>query len=239
MPLSSVVSVVAERLAAASIADLPTVDALVPAVAADLPRITVSVADAVPAPRGLGEVPGPPQTGALRVTTAVDLADPILRLAGETVELLSSDRRVLQLPHGGVVRSDGPDTPPFSTSDLTVRLGVTTFTPIQQASAGGQVRLDIAAGALTFANPLPASGTLDLGYFVGLWEIRVGRFAATMFVDVAHHDLDAHQVSPRLSSPPWPATSGRRRPACARSSPSRCQRPASFPASPPAPGPVG
>jgi len=215
MPLSSVVSMVTERLAAASIADLPTVDALVPAVAADLPRITVSVADAVPAVRGLGEVPGPPQTGALHVTTAVDLADPILRLASETVELLSSDRRVLQLPHGGVVRSDGSETPPFSTSDLTVRLGATTFTPTQQAPAGGQVRLDIAAGALTFANPLPASGTLDLGYFIGLWEIRVERFAATMFVDVAHHDLDAHQVLTEavefaLARDQWPATAGMR-----------------------------
>jgi hypothetical protein len=206
---------VAERLAGASIADLPSVDAVVPAAAADLPRITVSVADAVPAVRGLGEVPGPPQTGALRVTTAVDLADPMLRLAGETVELLSSDRLVLQLPHGGVVRSDGSDAPPFSPSDLTVRLGATTFTPTQQAPVGDQVRLDIVAGALTFANPLPASGTLDLGYFVGLWEIRVERFAATMFVDVAHNDLGAHQVlteavESALARDQWPAAAGMR-----------------------------
>jgi hypothetical protein len=53
------------------------------------------------------------------------------------------------------------------------------------------VQLDIPSGALTFANPLPATGTLELGYFVGLWEVRVERFAATVHLDVAAADADA------------------------------------------------
>jgi len=215
MPLSSVVAMVAGRLAAAGIAGLPPVDATSPAATTDLPRITVSVGDAVPAARGLGEVPGPPQTGALRVTTAVDLADPVLRISGETVELLSGDRRTLQLPHGGVVRADGTDAPPFTTGDLTVVRGATTFTPTHDTPSAGQVRLDIASGALTFASPLPGTGTVQLGYFVGLWEITVERFAATMFVDVAHDDPDAHAplveaVEAALARDAWPAAAGMR-----------------------------
>lgn len=215
MPLSAVVTMVADRLAAASIPGLPMVDALAPAAIAELPRITVSTADAVAAARGLGEVPGPPQTGALRVDTGIDLSDPVLHSAGETVDLLSPDRRTLQLPHGAVVRADGSDTPPYTTADLTVRLGATTFTPVQQAPVAGQVGLDIPSGAVTFASPLPGSGTLELGYFVGLWEITVERFAATMYVDVAHNDPDSHTmlttaVEAALTRDQWPAEAGMR-----------------------------
>lgn len=207
---------VAERLAVAGIPGLPPVDALVPGAPGDVPRITVSVDNAVPAVRGLGEIPGPPQTGALRVETSVDLADPRLHLAGETVELLSGDRRTLQLPHGAVVRADGTDTPPYSTADLTVRLGATTFTPITGGTpTATQVRLDVASGAISFRDPLAAAGSLTLGYFVGLWEITVERFAATMYVDVAHNDPDAHTalltaVEDGLARAQWPTAAGMR-----------------------------
>jgi hypothetical protein len=215
MPLSSVVTMVAERLTSAGIDNLPPVDAIAPATTTEVPRITVSVADAVPAARGLGEVPGPPQTGALRIATAVDLADPVLRISGETVDLLSGDRRTLQLPHGAVVRADGTDTPPFTTTDLTVVRGATTLTPTHDAPVAGQVRLDITSGALTFPSPLPATGTVQLGYFVGLWEITAERFAATMFVDVAHDDRDVHTplleaVEAALALEAWPAAAGMR-----------------------------
>lgn len=215
MPLSSVVTLVAERLAAAAIPDLPPVDALAPAAAADLPRITVSVVDAVGTARGLGQVPGPPQTGALRVTTGIDLADPVLHLPDEDVPLLSNGRRVLQLPHGGIVRADGTDTPPLTATDLLVRRGATTFTPTSQPPAAGEVQLEIASGTLTFANPLPATGRLELGYFVGLWEITVERFTATMLVDIAHVDPVAHTaltnaVEAALARRAWQAASGMR-----------------------------
>lgn len=216
MPLSSVVTMVAQRLAAVAIQDLPPVDALAPATPGDVPRITVSIDNARPAVRGLGEVPGPPQTGALRVDTSVNLADPSLHVNGETVGLLSPDRRTLQLPHGAVVRADGTDTPPYSTSDLTVRLGATTFTPVtEQAPTATQVRLDLPSGALTFRDPLPNSGALTLVYFVGLWEITVERFAATMYVDIAHNNAAVHAtlttaVEAALARDQWPATAGMR-----------------------------
>jgi hypothetical protein len=187
MPLGSLVTALRAHFVTA-IPGGPPVGGEAPAAAADVPRITVSLEDVVPSVRGLGAFPSPPLTGALRVETSVDLADTELHLDGEDVELLSGDRRVLQLPHGAVVRASGDDTPPYSTGDLLVRLGATTFTPVHAPPAATQVRLDIPSGALTFLDPLPTSGTLELGYFVGVWDVGVERFRATVHLDMAADD---------------------------------------------------
>jgi hypothetical protein len=184
MPLSSLIAALREHVAD-TVAGAPPVGSEAPAAAGDIPRITVSLEDVVPSIRGLGAFPSPPLTGALRVDTTVDLANPVLDLPGERVELLPGDRRTLQLPHGAVVRASGDDTPPYATADLLVRLGETTFAPVHEAPTATQVQLDIPSGALTFANPLPATGTLELGYFVGTWDVRVERFKATVHLDMA------------------------------------------------------
>jgi hypothetical protein len=210
--LSALVGMVREQLVAAAITDLPTVDALTPAVPAEVPRVTVSVTEAVPGQRGLGRVPAAPFHGALRVDTTVDLADPVLHLPGEDVALLSTDRLVLQLPHGAVVKEDGTDLPPYTTADLLVRRGATTFVPVHAAPGAGQVQLDVPSGALTFASPLAATGLLELGYFVGLWEVQVERFAATLVVDVSHDDAIAlatlSEAVERALTAPWPPSRG-------------------------------
>jgi hypothetical protein len=193
MPPSSLIAALRDHIDA-TVQNAPPVGAAVPAAAADIPRITVSLEGIVPALRGLGSVPSAPIEGALRVNTSVDLADPVLHTATEDVELLSSDRRTLQLPHGAVVRASGDDTPPYGTGDLLVRLGATTFTPVHQPPGAGEVQLDIPSGALAFASPLPTSGSLELGYFVGLWELHVERFAATVHLDVAGADADAAET---------------------------------------------
>ena len=214
MSLSTLVTMVRDQLQAATIADLPDVDARAPAAPSELPHVTVSVEGAAASGRGLGRVPAPPIEGALRVDTSVDLADPVLHLQGEDVALLSDNRRVLQLPHGAVVREGGDDLPPYSTTDLLVRRGATTFTPVHAPPAAGEVQLDIPTGALTFPSPLPATGAVELGYFVGLWEIQVERFTATLVVDVAHDDANDHDTLTtaveRALSGPWPPSSGMR-----------------------------
>jgi hypothetical protein len=210
--LSTLVGMVREQLVAAAIADLPPVDAVAPAVPADVPRVTVSSAEAVPGQRGLGRVPAAPLHGALRVDTVIDLADPVLHLPGEDVPLLSANRRVLQLPHGAIVRQDGSDLPPYTSSDLLVQRGATTFSPVHTAPAAGQVQLDLQTGALTFPSPLGATGPLQLGYFVGLWEVQVERFTATLFVDISHDDAAAHetltQAVERALTASWPPSRG-------------------------------
>jgi hypothetical protein len=198
MPLSTVIGLVRERLTAAGISELPPVDSVAPAAAAEVPHITVSA---------------PPQTGSLRVEVDLDLADPVLHLAGEDVPLLSADRRTLQLPHGAVVRESGDDQALFAPTDLLVRLGATTLTPVHAAPAAGEVQLDIPSGALTFASPLPSTGTLVLGYFIALWEVKVERFTADVLIDIADNDVDDHvamieATEAALRADQWPATAG-------------------------------
>jgi hypothetical protein len=193
VPPSSLIAALRDHLAD-TVPSPPPLGSAVPVVAADVPCITVSLEDIVPAVRGLGSVPSPPLEGALRVETAVELADPILHTPAEEVELLSQDRRTLQLPNGAVVRASGDAVPPYGTGDLLVRIGMTTFTPVHQPPGATEVQLDIPSGALTFADPLPATGTLQLGYFVGLWDVRVERFAATVHLDVAAADAAATET---------------------------------------------
>jgi len=193
MPPSSVIAALRDHIAA-TVQDPPPVGGVMPAAAADIPRITVSLEEILPAIRGLGSTPSAPLEGALRVNRSIDLADTVLHADGEDIDLLSGDRRTLQLPHGSVVRASGDAIAPFSTGDLLVRLGATTFTPVHHAPGAGEVEVDFLAGALTFANPLPATGTLQLGYFVGLWELHVERFAATVHLDVAGADAGATEA---------------------------------------------
>lgn len=192
MALSSLVDALAARIGAA-VQNPPSVGSAPVTGVGDLPRVSVSIESATAAMRSVGQVPGPIETGALRLDVLVDLTDPVLHLADEDVPLLSPNRRVLQLPHGSIVRAGGDDLAPFSGSDLLVRVGATTFAPVHTTPSAGQVALDIASGALTFPNPLPVSGTIELGYFVGTWEVRVERFAATAHLDVSaagQADLD-------------------------------------------------
>jgi hypothetical protein len=184
MPLSNLVGAIAAQITTG--VEVPPAVGSAPVLeVGDLPRITVSVDAATPAMRSVGQVPGPVETGALRIDVSIDLADPILHLPGEDVALISPDRRTFQLPHGSVVNASGDDTAPFAASDLLVRVGATSFAPVHSTPTASQVSLDIASGALTFRGPLPATGTIELGYFVGTWEVRVERFAATAHLDIA------------------------------------------------------
>ena len=193
MALSNLVAALGAQIGA-QVANAPPVGTAPPVAPGDLPLVTVSIEAAMPAMRSVGQIPGPVETGALRVDVEIDLADATLHLPGETVALLSADRRTLQIPHGSVVRASGDDTPPFTGADLLVRVGTTTFSPVHTTPTAGQVNLDITSGVLTFLNPLPTTGTIELGYFIGTWEVRVERFAATTHLDVATASQAAMQT---------------------------------------------
>lgn len=154
-----------------------------PASLNELPMITLSLPVVEPTMPSVGRRSEPPLVGAIRVERSLDLADPALDFGAERVSLLSSDRLTLQMPHGPIVRADGVGQTPFTVADLTIRLGATTFTPVTTAPGANQCRPDPATGIVTFAAPLATVGTLQLGYFIGQWEVRSERYAGALQVD--------------------------------------------------------
>lgn len=117
------------------------VGATYPTVTGDLPALVVSFSDVQSRLQGIGRLPAPSETGALQVTTIVDLADPVATFPDATVLLLSNDRLTLSLPHGPLVAADGTATT-FAGGDLHVTVGATTFTVVDAAPGAGEVQPD-------------------------------------------------------------------------------------------------
>jgi hypothetical protein len=163
----------------------------------ELPALTLSFQDASRILIGVGRIPRPPRTGALRVTRSINLEDPVLRHPGEPdVTLLSSDRMTLQLPHAPLVTADGSDVVPLAADDLEATLGETTFTVVNAPPSATEVRPAAVTGILTFGAPLPATGVLQLGYFIGQWTVHSARYQGILIVDVyAASSADAHTLS--------------------------------------------
>ncbi len=155
-----------------------------------LPAVTLGLTDVSSRLGGVGRVPRGTRSGALPVTLEVDLASPVLHLGGgETLLLVPPDRRTLVLPHGPLVRADGTSDDPFTATDLTVR-DASDWPVVAAPPVGRQVRLDVSGGLLAFGQPLPPTGILRVGYFVGLWDVVVSRFQGHLSVVVAA-DRDA------------------------------------------------
>jgi hypothetical protein len=156
-----------------------------PTAANELPAVTLSLDKATRVLIGVGRIPRPPRTGALRVTTSVDLADPVLRFPGEpAVSLLSNGRTTLQLPHAPLVTADGSAIATLGAADLQVSLGAIIFTVVSTPPVDTEVRPDGATGILAFGTPLPESGTLQLTYFIGQWDVRSARYQGILGVDI-------------------------------------------------------
>jgi hypothetical protein len=180
--LAVVVDHVAARLSS-GLGDGHTVGDTAPETAG-LPAVTLAVSEVANRLVGIGRVPRGTRGGALAVTAVVDLATPVRDLGGgETLLLVPADRRSLVLPHGPLVRADGTPDPPFTGTDLTVR-DVADWAVTSAAPSGRQVRPDVDAGLLRFGQPLPASGTLRVGYFIGLWDTTVSRYQGRLDVRI-------------------------------------------------------
>lgn len=146
-----------------------------PESATELPALVLSLESAERAGLGLGERTSP-MSGALAWRAAIDLAQPVLPDDPAT-RLLDDSRKVLVLPHGGLVRADGTEGEPGE-GDLVV-------------TVNGNARkhtADLATGTLTFATALPAAGTVEASYFVGQWERRVERLSGVLRVDACGRD---------------------------------------------------
>ena len=161
------------------------VSTLMPRVVAELPAVVLSLTAAESLGAGIGGQPRGTVSGALALNAEVDLTDPVLRFdSGESVELLSPDRRTLQLPHSPLVDADGGDIGPLAPGAVTLQRGAQVFTLVDGAPAAGQVQVERDTGIATFGAPLPATGVLQAAYFIGQWEADTARFLATLQADV-------------------------------------------------------
>ena len=182
MLLHRLIDAVTTRLTAA----LPSINvgSAMPRVVADLPAVVLSVADAESLGAGVGAQPLGLTTGALQLQTSIDLASPVLVFPDETVQLLSADRRTLQLPHGPLVDPDGGDIGPLAPGAVLLRRGNTTFTLVDGLPGPGEVQVDRTTAIASFGSPLAATGTLQASYFIGEWESDSVRLLATLQADV-------------------------------------------------------
>ena len=182
MGLSALTDAVAAYLSRSVVPAPALVGAAYPNTTNDLPAVVVSLIGITEPMRGIGAMPAASVTGALAVTTNVDLANPVATFPDEIVNLLAPDRLTLTLPHGPLVAADGTTTT-FGASDLQATLGATSFEVVDAAPSAGQVRPDPDLGALRFGAALPLTGTLVVAYFVGEWEVRTERYQGTLLVE--------------------------------------------------------
>src|SRR5262249_47053997 len=121
-------------------------------------------------------------------TAVIDLSDPVLDLGGgETLNLLSNDRRTLTLPHTPAVRADGGEDPPFGTGDVIADDG-TPVTVVATDPTGHQVRLDSVNAKPQFGEALPATGQLRVTYHIGQWDSITARYQGALQVDIVAAD---------------------------------------------------
>jgi hypothetical protein len=146
----------------------------------DLPLVVLSLETNERRAPGLGER-ADTLSGALPWSATIDLASPFLD-DDPSVPLLDASRRVLQLPHGGLVRADGHEGS-LGPLDLTVRVGASQRTVVDHVPGAAEVQADGAAGTLTFGSALPASGNVVVDYRIGRWERRVERASGLLRVD--------------------------------------------------------
>lgn len=168
-------------LLASSLTPTPTLIGVAePLAATELPALVLSLVSSERVGAGLGERAAV-VIGALSTTATVNLSTPTLP-ADPTFVLLDPTRRVLTLPHGGLVRDDG-STGPFSGSDVELRVDGNLLTLAAAAPGAGQYTLDPMIGRVTFGAALPPTGTLVVRYFLGQWEQRVQRLKGILRVD--------------------------------------------------------
>jgi hypothetical protein len=166
----------------------------------DLPHVAVSVSDAERPQIGIGGMPQGPVHGALEVTATIDLADPTLESAGETIVLLDAARRRIVLPNGPLVAADGSEGPPFGPDDLSVTDPDGPFAITNDPPTGRQVRPLPDEGILEFGQALPNAGSLVVVHRVGVWDVTVVRYAGRLHLDITTDDIgDATTVAHRVA----------------------------------------
>lgn len=189
MAESFFLSSVASYLSSAGLAPAPVLAGVAePESNGDLPALVLSLESTARAHPGLGER-GALMRGVLPVQASIDLANPVLP-AEPGFRLLDAARRVLILPHGGLVRQDGsdPGEAPLTAADISVTVAGGARSVVTTAPGAGEVRADPRVGTLTFGSALPATGIVIASYRLGQWEQRLERISGTLRLDVCAAD---------------------------------------------------
>jgi hypothetical protein len=182
MPETELLADVATYLRGAGLQPVPvSVGVGEPEAANALPAIVLSLEASERLGNGIGER-SQVMEGALPWQARIDLANPVLA-EDPTFRLLDGTRRLLTLPHGGLVRADGTSGP-LAGPDLTVRVAGALRTVVSGTPGAGEVSADPVIGRLRFGAALPAGGIVEVRYFLGSWEQTVTRMAGILRADV-------------------------------------------------------
>jgi hypothetical protein len=187
--LARVVDAFAAHLAAA-MADPPAViGAMRPTRTADLPAVTLSIRAVDQKLVSIGGRPAPSRKGSLPVGQEFDLTDPTVTFPdGETVNLLSVDRRSLHFPFGPVVAADGAEVDSLGPDDLTISIEGAALPIVAPDPGSGQASGIPALGEVRFGSPVPVTGSLRVDFFIGEWEVRTARYQGELIVEAADDD---------------------------------------------------
>lgn len=161
-----------DRLNAAGVVTAPaTVGVTEPAAPAVNPSIALSLAHIKSPPVGLEQRTQLIEDSALQVNRVFDLSNPVLP-EDTSFSLLSGDRLLFTLPHGGLVDSDGQSLP-LAAKDLQVDLNGTPVVLVATPPSAGEFSVTPLTGQLLFGAALPGSGSLNARYHISHWEQRI------------------------------------------------------------------
>ena len=144
-----------------------TVGVALPIINTDLPAIVLSLDNLQIPSVGLGQHTEI-VSGALAVQTSIDLSDPLLN-DGSGLSLLSPDRMMATLQHGGLVDSEGSSTA-LTTADIQVDINGIPLILNQNSPRDDEFSVSALQGQLVLGRPLPPLGTLTASYFIGQWQ---------------------------------------------------------------------
>ena len=168
----------------------PLIGAGYPIAAEELPAVTISIAEVTERLRGIGRLPAPTLTGALRIDTVPRPGEPgrVVRRRGGAAPVGRPPRRPTRqrAARAGGRHGDTAVGPARTSPSSAV---ATTLTPVEGAPGAGEVQVLPDTGQLRFPAALAATGTLVLGYFVGEWEVRTARYQGTLSLETFATDL--------------------------------------------------
>ncbi len=163
---------------------LTSVGAVRPKVVAELPAITLSLAELSCGTAGVGGNPSNLVTGSMELALTLDLANPVVRFPDETVNLLDDERRTLQIPHQPLVDRNGFSPAFLGGDDITVTLDSAIMSVVPTPPVNGQCRLSGATGQMEFGTALPATGSLAIFYRIGQWEAETTRCSGLLQIEI-------------------------------------------------------